>query len=437
MSATPEAHAPVITRQRLPKPWWRWTAVVLGLAGWWLSLQLLLAGAGGSAAGGVLEVLCGRDTSADQRFDCRSVLASRWGSIPLTGEEGGATLPVAAVGMAYFAFVTLWYLFVGPPTRPRRAYHLIPLLVVVGGVLVSADFVRVMALELRQWCVGCLLAHVANAGLLLCTLAAWPWRARTMQHVPCPHPTARLVLATLTAGTLAALLHLTIVFIASTGGQVQRLRDAYLKIVEDPEYVLWDYRRQPVVEIPVRPDALVRGAPEAPNRVVVFSDFQCPQCRKLHGLLEELLRTYPDRVRIEYRHFPQDPACNPRPEFGAGHPAACQAARACEAARVAGGPEAAAAMYRLLYQRQAELDRQRFVEWAGELGLNRAAFESAINSPDVAAQVAEDIACGARLGVAAVPVVYLNGRRLERWGRISTWAALLSDAATVDRSLAP
>jgi len=434
MSSTPEVQAPVIARRRLPKAGWRWAAVGLGLAGWWLSLQLLLAGASGSAGGGgVLEVLCGRDTSADRRFDCRSVLASRWGSIPLTAEEGGATLPVAAVGMGYFAFVTLWYLFVGPPTRSRRAYHLIPVLVVVGGVLVSADFVRVMALELRQWCVGCLLAHVANGGLLLCTLAAWPWRGRTMPDVPCPHPTARLVLATLAAGILAALLHLTIVFIASTGGQVQRLRDAYLKIVEDPEYVLWDYRRQPVVEIPVRPDGLVLGAPEAPNRVVVFSDFRCPQCRKLHMLLDELLRTYPDDVRVEYRHFPQDPACNPRPEFGAGHPGACQAARACEAARVLGGPAAAAAMYRLLYQRQAELDRQRFVDWAAELGLDRAAFASVINSPGVAAQVAEDVECGARLGVAAVPVVYLNGRRLERWGRISTWAALLSNTATVDR----
>jgi protein-disulfide isomerase len=37
--------------------------------------------------------------------------------------------------------------------------------------------------------------------------------------------------------------------------------------------------------------------------IVVFSDYQCPYCRRLHGTLEDLRRTDP-KVRIVYRDWP-------------------------------------------------------------------------------------------------------------------------------------
>ena len=304
-------------------------------------------------------------------------------------------------------------------------YHLIVAAVVLAGVLTSLDFIRIMAFELHRWCLGCLAVHATNGALLLGALAAWPWR-KPAQPSP-PHPTGRLALATLTAGVLIGLLHLTIVFIAGTGGQMRRLSDAYLKIADDPEYVVWNYKRQPAAEIPLRADEPLLGSPTAANLVVVFSDFQCPQCRKAHELLDELVRSHPDQLRVAFRHFPQDPACNPHPEFsGGGHPAACQAARAYEAAFAVGGAQAALAMQRVLFERQSDLERDRFADWAVELGLDRAAFAQALESPAVAERIADDVTLGNHLGVAAVPALYLNGRRLDRWSRPTTWDALLA-----------
>ena len=424
---SPQPIDAIPARFRQPKPWLRWGLVALAVLGWWLSLQLLLAASNFHAQSALLDTLCGR-AGAPGGWDCRSVLASHWGSIPLSTEEGGLALPVAALGMAYFAFVALWYLFVGPPTHDRRAYHLIVAAVVLAGVLTSVDFIRIMAFELHRWCLGCLAVHATNGALLLGTLVAWPWR-KPAQPSP-SHPTGRLALATLTAGVLIGFLHLTIVFIAGTGGQMRRLSDAYLKIADDPEYVVWNYRRQPVAEIPLCDDEPLLGAPgspAAPNLVVVFSDFQCPQCRKAHELLDELLQSHPDQLRVIFRQFPQDPACNPHPEFsGGGHPAACRAARAYEAALAVGGTKAALAMQRVLFERHGELDLDRFADWAAELGLDRAAFTQALESPAVAERIAADVALGNRLGVAAVPALFLNGRRLDRWSRPTTWDALLA-----------
>ena len=83
-------------------------------------------------------------------------------------------------------------------------------------------------------------------------------------------------------------------------------------------------------------------------------------------------------------------------------------------------------MQRVLFERQSDLERDRFADWAVELGLDRAAFAQALESPAVAERIADDVTLGNRLGVAAVPALYLNGRRLDRWSRPTTWDALLA-----------
>ena len=114
---------------------------------------------------------------------------------------------------------------------------------------------------------------------------------------------------------------------------------------------------------------------EAANTVIVFSDFQCTHCCRAHETLDRVLEKYPDRLRIAYRHYPQDPECNSNERFRVGgHPVACRAARAAEAARIVGGPGAYVRMRKMLYEHQDELSAkpyrrqtdqqfQPFVEW--------------------------------------------------------------------------
>ncbi|MFH1746042.1 MAG: thioredoxin domain-containing protein [Planctomycetota bacterium] len=422
-----------------PKPWIRWGAVVLAVLGWYASLQMLRVSAGGSdTSGPFMRAVCGGSDEAGRPDGCTSVLTSPQAYVPLSSEPGAPRMPVSALGMGYFAFVALWYLFVGPPTRAGRYWHVIIVLVVLYGAYSSLDYIRMMAFELQRWCGGCLFAHAVNGGLLILTLWAWPWR-RSVATVA-PHPSGRLAVATIAAGGLACAIHLTLVLVFITGSILQERTNQYAKVLNDPEFILWDFERQPVVSLPMREDEPLAGLPTAANTVVLFSDFQCEHCRTAHEMVARVLEKYPDRLRAAYRYYPQDPACNAEQKFRVGgHASGCRAARAAEAVRLVGGPEACARMRRLLYERQRELpqrvlarqsEEQRglFEEWAFELGVERSAFIAAFESAEVAARVQADIELANELGISAMPVVYLNGKRLRNWSKPETWDALLGGA---------
>lgn len=406
-----------------PSSFLRWLAVGLAVAGWVLSSVLFAAGGRGVAQSALLDAVCGGG-GAGATWDCRSVLASRWGYLQIGPDEGALRLPVSALGMAYFGAVGLWYLFVGRATRARRGYHVLVLLVVAAGCLDSLEFVRVMAFELHQWCGLCLATHGVNGALLVVTILAWPWRS--VGSASPPHPSGRLVLATSTAAVLLALCHLLVAVTLVQGTWLRRVGEAYRAIVDDPAYIAWDYERRPVEDLPVYPDEPLLGSPRAPHTVVVFGDFQCSQCRSAHDTLAALVQEHPGELRVAFRHFPQDPACNPHPNYrGGGHPGACRAARAVEAARIVGGSAAAVALRDLMYKQQRELESGHFVDWAREVGLEGGAFRAAMDSPAAMERVGADVELGLRLGISAVPVVYLDGRRLVGWSKPRIWEALL------------
>jgi protein-disulfide isomerase len=50
--------------------------------------------------------------------------------------------------------------------------------------------------------------------------------------------------------------------------------------------------------------APIRGKADAPITIVEYGDFQCPFCKKSRPTLKQILDTYPEQVRIIYKHFP-------------------------------------------------------------------------------------------------------------------------------------
>ena len=133
--------------------------IAAALAGAGVSFFLQAASVAGRAAA-VLSRACG----SSERFDCGSVLASRWGRI------GG--LPTATWGFAYFAFFALWYIVAGLPNRRGRWRHLLPLLVALVGGAVSLNFTYVLLFRLPAMCSWCLAAHALNAVLIVGTILA-------------------------------------------------------------------------------------------------------------------------------------------------------------------------------------------------------------------------------------------------------------------------
>jgi uncharacterized membrane protein len=414
-----------------PKPLLRWLAVAAAMGGWCISLLLMQAVSGAARGSPLLDRLCGGGAT-DSALDCRSVLASPYGSFPLSPQENAPRLPVSTLGMAYFAALGLWFLFVGPPTRSRAAWHLLPLAGATVGVLVSAYYVSVMAFTLQQWCLWCMATHALNAVLFVSTLAATPWRPTPAAT---PHPTARLVGATAAAGLALAFAHVAAALTFVAGSSLSRLSEAYRKIVENPDYVVWDWQRQPAVKMPPTPDGAFVGPREALLSVVVFSDFQCARCRALHDVLARLAADPNASVRFATRHFPLDGACHNDPRYRAGaHADACRAAAAVEAARAVGGDEAAARMTALLFAKRGRLAGEASEQWAREAGLNVGDFTAVRATAE--RRVAADIDAGRALRVqdTGVPLAYVNGRRCDGWSVAPAWLRLLAAAQTAEET---
>ena len=432
-----EAPAPAVRADKpfqQPRPLLRWLAVVLAAGGWFVSGELLKV-SGGEIKGAFLDAVCGKATPGGRPADCAEVLTSPQAYVRIGAGAGAANVPVSAFGMAYFAFVALWYLFVGPPTYRGRVWHIPFALVVLYAAVQSVDFARVMHFELHRWCGGCLVAHGLNAGLVVLTVLAWPWRRPA--DTPPAHPTPRLTLATGALGVLLLVAHLFYAYLHVAGTLYREQSKRLEAIVTDPAYILWDYARQAVVEIPLGEDEPLAGNPNAAHTVVVFGDFQCRHCKDLHERLMSVAQKYADRLRVAFRACPQDPECNPNPRFrSGGHASACRAARAAEAAFRVVGRDAFLAMRKKLWEHQADLpdvpfarqsaaQRRCFEDWAAELGLDRAAFAEALDSEPVTERIRADIELAQRLGLQAMPAVFLDGKRLNGWSRAETWDALL------------
>ena len=438
-----EAAVPVLVQ---PKGWIRWVAVMLAIVGWYSSWYSFRVSAGEKVKDPVMGAVCDY-MEKEEGSGCAAVLTTPQAFFRLGTNENSPRLPLAAAGMAYFAFLGLWYLFVGPPTHAARGWHLVIAAIVFWGACSSAYYVHVMANVLHSWCGSCVVTHIVNGVLALLTLLAWPWRKP--EKVVLAHPSTRLALAAGTSGLLAFAMHFAWVYVGMAGAILHERSKAYAEVLNDPEYICWDFARQPIVPLNLREDEVYDGPEDAPHTVVVFSDFQCRACLTAHETLAEVVRKYPGSLRIAFRYYPQDGACNPDEHYRyAGHASGCRSALAAEAALLVGGRDAYLEMRRTLWERQNELpnvpfedqsEEQRglFADWAVELGLDRAAFETAMESPAVAARIRADIELADELGIHAIPRIFLDGKRVRNWTKLATWDALLGTDEVAEPETTP
>ncbi|CAA0128439.1 Uncharacterised protein [Mycolicibacterium vanbaalenii] len=145
--------------------------------------------------------------------------------------------------------------------------------------------------------------------------------------------------------------------------------------------------------------------PDSDVYFVEFLDFECEGCRALFPAIEQLRSEYGDRVNFVLRYFPLQSHFNAK-----------RAARAVEAAAQQDQLEA---MYKKMYETQADWGEQRvpkddvFRGFAQELGLDMAVFDAVYNDPATDERIELDIADGTELGVQGTPTFFLNGQRLQ------------------------
>ncbi|HXC42674.1 MAG TPA: thioredoxin domain-containing protein [Candidatus Dormibacteraeota bacterium] len=130
-----------------------------------------------------------------------------------------------------------------------------------------------------------------------------------------------------------------------------------------------------------------------------FNDFMCPYCSKMVPVIDKLVDSYPGKIRLIVKDFPLEL-----------HPGSALAHEACLAAKAQNNYWQ---MFHLLFANQQHLQRSDLLEYAKQLHLDLAKFESALDTHQYKSAILESVAEGKALGVTATPTFFITGRKVE------------------------
>lgn len=144
----------------------------------------------------------------------------------------------------------------------------------------------------------------------------------------------------------------------------------------------------------------VRGKLDSKIVVTEFADMQCPACASANPAVNSLFKTYGDRVKFVFRHYPLPQHAN-----------AVAGADAIEAAAEQGKFWE---MVDALYARQPEWEtitdpKPVFRKIAAEVGLDAEKFDKALVIHPHRNRIEQDKADGSILGNPGTPTFYVNG----------------------------
>lgn len=152
-------------------------------------------------------------------------------------------------------------------------------------------------------------------------------------------------------------------------------------------------------ELPVG-NSDVKGPKDGAITITEFSDYQCPFCARAEPIINEALDAYPTQARFVYKNFP----------LTSIHQNAMGAAQAALAARMQGKFWE---MHELLFKNQRALQAEKLSEYAKQLGLDVAKFESDMKSDAVKKEIRADMRLAQNVGVRGTPTIFVNGKLLR------------------------
>jgi protein-disulfide isomerase len=158
--------------------------------------------------------------------------------------------------------------------------------------------------------------------------------------------------------------------------------------------------RRDLGPVPVEGDDPTWGDEKAPVTIVVFTDFQCPYCKKLHATLADLKQQYGDKkLRLVYKHMPL-----------AMHPQARSAADTSAAVWALSGDKAFFTFAAEAFER---LNAQGTVgEVVSATGTDAAAVQKLLAAGKPQKKVDADLALATKLDVTGTPSSFVNGVRV-------------------------
>lgn len=202
-------------------------------------------------------------------------------------------------------------------------------------------------------------------------------------------------------GIFAALLVVSGVAIGSyTKGRQEKQSKVAVAVIEQFK-ALADYG-DPDMPSPFSLHKATDNFADAPLRVSIFSDFQCPFCKVVSDQMPALVRRYGNKLNIQYFFYPLDSNCNPSVKSQM-HPFACRAAMlsACDATKFH-------KVHDEIFENQASLSLDVLAGIAEKNNLKEC-FESQSTRDAVLASMN----AATKFNLRSTPTIIINGKKIE------------------------
>lgn len=140
----------------------------------------------------------------------------------------------------------------------------------------------------------------------------------------------------------------------------------------------------------------IRGNADAPITLVVYSDYECPFCKRFHPTMIDLMKEYDGKIKWVYRQYPLS-----------FHQNAQKEAEASECVAELGGNDKFWDFTDKLFERTTSngvgFALDQLGPLAAEVGVDQTAFQTCLDSNKYAKFVQDSIADGSKGGVTGTP----------------------------------
>lgn len=157
---------------------------------------------------------------------------------------------------------------------------------------------------------------------------------------------------------------------------------------------------------PVSDNEHIRGNKNAKVAIIEYADLECPFCKSFHPTVNDILKTYGDKVKLVYRHFPLSFHANAQKE-----------AEASECVAELGGNDAFWNFIDKIFERTTSngtgFALKDLGPLAAEIGVSEQAFQSCLDSGKYTKKVQDEFAEGSQAGVSGTPTSFIvdeNGK---------------------------
>ncbi len=340
------------------------------------------------------------------RINCDAILLTEYASF-FSGYVSSAALGLT--GMTFF----LWCAVNGLMNEGLRKMSWICLCIYLFAATgFSIYYLKVMIFDVYHICTFCLVVHAVN---LVALTTAFTVAIKKRRHLLLPEVSSlgeRVYFVV--CGIFLSLLAFCAVGLAENMLSFHDAKRRYEELANDPVVIMALLQSAETFQVPTGPRDPVYGRPDAPNRLVLFADFECPVCDETERFLQKLVDANKDVLCLTFKNYPLCNECNKAIlDGGHFHPMSCRAARAASAAFLMGGADLFWKYSDLLYKNRRRLDDKSWTKFAEESKMDLTRF-GALMEPGSEAEkkVGEDIALGVKLSISGTPQLFFEGKKV-------------------------